>query len=155
MVAAFAIRPLGDEVTEAFTGATATMPEDVLVKLRERTIQAEELKAYIEVKSNQVFLQKIESVLSTAIPTRYTGSELEQLVQELDGVEYELRRANLPTLSKNVPERLRRTIASIKSDKDKSSATDDFFRELGYSPFQRRVVALSIDVVRTVTIFRA
>lgn len=102
MVAAFAIRPPSDEVTEAFTSEIAT----------------------------------------------------ERLVQDLDGVEYELRRANLPVLSKNVPERLRRTIASIKSDKDQSSATDDFLRELGYSPFLRRVVALSIDVVRTVTIFR-
>lgn len=154
VVAAFAIRPPGDEVTEAFTGAMATMPEDVLVKLRERTIQAEELKAYIEVASNQVFLQKMEYVLSTAIVARYSGSEIERLVQELDKVENELRRANLPVLSKDIPDRLRRTIAAIKTDKDKSSATDDLLRELGYPAPLRKAISFMTDVVMGMVGFR-
>ncbi len=59
VVAAFAIRSRREEVAEVFTGELATMPEDVLAKLRERAIKSEGLGQYIEVASNEIFLTRL------------------------------------------------------------------------------------------------
>lgn len=150
VVAAFAIKPPGEEVAEAFTGAVATLPEDVLTKLRERTIQAEELQQYIDVTSHEIFLKKMEDVLRDAVISRYAGSELERLMLELDGVERELRRANLLVSPKELPERLRRTIAEIRSSKDRANALDQILAEVGYPPAVRSVIISSAQVVRKV-----
>jgi hypothetical protein len=105
VVAAFAIRPPGEEVAEVFTGALTTMPEDVLVQLRERKIKSEELRQYIEFTSNEIFLRKMQTFLQNAILSKYKGSELEKLMLELDAVEMELAKANLPVSPSELPER--------------------------------------------------
>jgi hypothetical protein len=148
VVAAFAIRPPGEEVVEAFTGAVATLPEDVLTKLRERTIQAEELKKYIEVTSNEIFLRKLEDVLSNAIISRYKDSELERLMNELDAVERELRRADLIVSPKELPSRLRNSISEIKTTRDQSNVLDTILSELGYSRPTRSIVVALVSFVR-------
>jgi hypothetical protein len=151
VVAAFAIRPPGDEVTEAFTTSISTLPEDVLVKLRERTVQSEELRAFIEVTSNQIFLQKMEEVLTDAIAGRFKGSEIERLLNELDVVEAQLREVNLPVTTKEIPDRLRRTISAIRLGKDQSSALDEILRQLGFPALVRVSVRVALDLAGTAT----
>ena len=77
--AAFTPRPLGQEVTGAVDRVIAGYPAEVLVRLQEQTQQAQNLRNFIEIESNQIFLKKMQAYLENAILDRYKGSEIDKL----------------------------------------------------------------------------
>jgi hypothetical protein len=135
--AAFAPRPVGQEVVGAVDKVLTGYPADVLLRLQEQTQQAQALRNFVEIESNQIFLRKMHSYLENAIIERYRGSEIEKLITDLSDVESRMKQSSVTVELSELPSELRRTISQIELRTDQISALKEVVRVTPMPSFLR------------------
>jgi hypothetical protein len=131
---AFAVKPVGREVMGAIDHVLVSYPQELLEKLKEQTEQSKALHQFIDVKSNQIFLEKMHQYLEGAIEDRYKGSELQKLMGDLKNVELRMEQAKMDVVVGEIPRELRETIDRITL---KAELIDAIRRFLSFMPMPR------------------
>jgi hypothetical protein len=144
--AAFAPKPLGQEVAGAVDRVITGYPADVLLRLQEQTQQAQTLRNFIEIESNQIFLRKMQAYLEGAIMDRYKGSDIEKLIKDLSDVEARMQQANVTMSVAELPQELRRTINRIEQGRDEIAMLKRYIEIMPMPGYFRGVLAGTVDV---------
>ena len=67
----FAVKPIESEITGGFDKLLVTYDKDTLERLQQAKKEEEQLRQFIEYKSNEIFLVKLRSYLEASIISKY------------------------------------------------------------------------------------
>lgn len=91
-----------------------TYEEDTLSKLKMAKNEEHKLREFINFKSNEIFYLRLRSYLTEELEKKYQGSEIENLVEEINGVETELQKLNIEFDETKLPERFKKFISLLE-----------------------------------------
>lgn len=113
----FAEKPLGKEdVSVAVDKVLLSYETDTFQSLKQAKEEEKNIREFIEWKSNEIFLIKLRAYLENEIIRKYKGSELEQLVDELQRIENQLAGIDISYTEIDLPSRLKRLLHQLEKD---------------------------------------
>jgi DNA repair exonuclease SbcCD ATPase subunit len=119
-------------------------PKDVLERLHEQTQEAESVRRFIEIESNQMFLRKMKQYLEDEIRRRYQGSEIQKLIADLRDVEDRMAASGMPVIA-NLPPGLRHTIGQLEKVKEQIDVLKQLVMAVPIPFFPRNFIIRMID----------
>lgn len=90
--------------------------EKALSELKQAKEQEVQIRNFIDVKSNEIFLLKLHNYLSELVKRKYDNSELAKLIEELNQVEKKMINNNISFQDVELPDRLKKLLKEIDSD---------------------------------------
>lgn len=135
----YANKPVGkDDVSVAVDKVLTTYDIDTIAKLKQAQLEEQQIKEFIENRSNEIFLLKLREYLRQEIETKYRESEIAKLVQELEKVENKLDAMNVQYGSLELPTRFKKLLTEL-NQKEQVELVIDLIDALPipFFPFKR------------------
>ena len=132
----FAIKPIGPEdVSVAIDKTLMKYEAETFEQLKKAKEEEQKISDFIENKSNEIFLLKLRSYLEEEILTKYKGSELSKLINELEKIEQELDSINTPFSEIELPDRFKKIVRDLNKE-DKFEMYIDLIDALPFFPLK-------------------
>jgi hypothetical protein len=137
-------KPIGKgDVSVAVDKVLLTYDEDTLRALKEAKEEEQQIRAFVEHRSNEIFLLKMRAYLEEAIISKYRDSEIAKLVAELEQVETQLDSMNVQYGSIELPERFKDLLNRLNEEERFNAYIEllDAFPDLPLFPIKRMYIA--------------